>query len=223
MGKNRLTSLRKRRMAPREDSSSAMSSTTKPRTWDKLRGLFGQAMQIEPGNRRRGLEENCSEDSAVAREVVSLLRHDDSDDRFLEDPAWNHDSGSVVDVGEEGEGFELFSGSIVGSWQVVRKISSGGMGVVYLAERAVDEDQPVKQRAAIKVMRRRVDPELFALRFRRERRILAQLNHPFIARFLEGGALENGLPYFVLDYVDGEPIRDYCANRRLGLDQILEV
>ena len=223
MGKNRLTSFRKRRMAQRADRSSAMSSVTKPRTWEKLRWLFGRAMQIEPGKRRRWLEENCGEDSAVAREVVSLLRHDDSDDRFLEDPAWNHDSGSFVDVEEEGEGFELFSGSIVGSWQVVRKISSGGMGVVYLAERAVDEDQPVKQRAAIKVMRRRVDPELFAIRFRRERLILAQLNHPFIARFLEGGALENGLPYFVLDYVDGEPIRDYCANRRLDLDQILEV
>src|ERR1700756_1418689 len=223
MGKNRLTSLRKRRTTPREDSGCALSSATKPRTWEKLRWLFGQAMQIEPGKRRRWLEENCSEDSAVAREVVSLLRHDDSDDRFLEDPAWNHDSGSVVDVGEEGEGFELFSGSTVGSWKVVRKISSGGMGVVYLAERAVDEDQPAKQRAAIKVMRRRVDPELFAIHFRRERRILAQLNHPFIARFLEGGALENGLPYFVLDYVDGEPIRDYCANRRLDLDQILEV
>jgi serine/threonine protein kinase len=223
MGKNRLTSLRKRRMAPREDSSSAMSSATKPRTWDKLRGLFGQAMQIEPGNRRRWLEENCAEDSAVAREVVSLLRHDDSDDRFLENPAWNYDGGSVTDVGEEAQEIELLPGNIVGSWQVVRKISSGGMGVVYLAERAVDDDQPVKQHAAIKVMRRRVDPELFAVRFRRERRILAQLNHPFIARFLEGGALENGLPYFVLDYVDGEPIRDYCANRRLDLDQILQV
>jgi serine/threonine protein kinase len=223
MGKNRLTSFRKRRIAQREDNSGAKSSVTKPRTWENLRRLFGQAIQIEPASRRRWLEENCPEDSAVAREVVSLLRHDDSDDRFLEDPAWNHDSGSVLDVGEEAEGFELLSGSIVGSWQVVRKISSGGMGVVYLAERAVDEDQPVKQRAAIKVMRRRVDPELFAVRFRRERRILAQLNHPFIARFLEGGALENGLPYFVLDYVDGEPIKDYCANRRLDLSEILQV
>jgi serine/threonine protein kinase len=223
MGKNRLTSFRKRRIAEEADSSSAMSSVTKSRTWEKLRGLFGQAMQIEPGKRRRWLKENCSEDSAIAREVVSLLRHDDPDDRFLENPAWNHDGGSVIDVGEEAQEIELLPGNIVGSWQVVRKISSGGMGVVYLAERAVDEDQPVKQRAAIKVMRRRVDPELFALRFRRERRILAQLNHPFIARFLEGGALENGLPYFVLDYVDGEPIRDYCANRRLNLDQILQV
>jgi serine/threonine protein kinase len=223
MGKNRLTSFRKSRIAPREDSKSAMPSAAKPRTWEKLRGLFGRAIQIAPGKRRRWLEENCSEDPAVAREVVSLLRYDDSDDRFLENPAWNHDGGPVTDVGEEAQEIELLPGNIVGSWQVVRKISSGGMGVVYLAERAVDEDQPVRQRAAIKVMRRRVDPELFAIRFRRERRILAQLNHPFIARFLEGGALENGLPYFVLDYVDGEPIRDYCANRRLDLDQILEV
>src|SRR5215469_13029251 len=131
MGKNRLTSFRKRRIAQGEDNSGAKSSATKPRTWENLRRLFGQAIQIEPARRRRWLEENCPEDSAVAREVVSLLRHDVSDDRFLEDPAWNHDTGSVLAVGEEGEGFELLSGSIVGSWQVVRKISSGGMGVVY--------------------------------------------------------------------------------------------
>jgi eukaryotic-like serine/threonine-protein kinase len=223
MGKNPLTSFRKGRMEKRADSSGARSSVGKPRTWEKLRGLFGQAMQIEKARRQVWLEENCPDDSAVVREVVSLLHHDDSDDRFLENPPSNHDTGPVGDVGEEGDGFELLPGSIVGSWHVVRKISSGGMGVVYFAERTVEEDQSVKQRAAIKVMRRRVDPELFAIRFRRERKILAQLNHPFIARFLEGGALENGLPYFVLDYVEGEPVRDYCANRRLELAGILQV
>jgi serine/threonine protein kinase/tetratricopeptide (TPR) repeat protein len=217
MGKNRLTSFRKRRMAKPEVNTNVKSSVTETGTWEKLRRLFGHAMQIETARRQMWLEENCSGDSAVAREVLSLLHHDDPDDEFLENPVWNHDTGPVD------EGFELLSGSIVGSWQVVRKISSGGMGVVYLAERAVDEDQQVKQCAAIKVMRRRVDPELFASRFRRERRILAQLNHPFIARFLEGGALENGLPYFVLDYVDGEPIKDYCANGRLELAEILQV
>ena len=82
----------------------------------------------------------------------------------------------------------LESGSLVGSWRVLREISGGGMGSVYLAERYFDDDESSKQRAAIKVMRHRVDPELFAHRFRRERRILAQLNHPFIARFLERGA-----------------------------------
>jgi eukaryotic-like serine/threonine-protein kinase len=223
MGKNPLTSFRKRRMKKRADSSGARSSVGKPRTWEKLRGLFGQAMQIEKARRQVWLEENCSGDSVVAREVLSLLHHDDSRDGFLENPPSNHDTGPVVDVGDEGDGFELLPGSIVGSWHVVRKISSGGMGVVYFAERTVEEDQSVKQRAAIKVMRRRVDPELFAIRFRRERKILAQLNHPFIARFLEGGALENGLPYFVLDYVEGEPVRDYCANRRLELADILQV
>jgi serine/threonine protein kinase len=224
MGKNPLTSFRKRRMAKRADNSGAKSSVAKPRTWEKLRGLFGQAMQIETARRQMWLKENCSGDSDVVREVLSLLHHDDSRDGFLENRAWNYyDTGPVGDVGEDGDGFELLPGSIVGSWHVVRKISSGGMGVVYFAERTVEEDQSVKQRAAIKVMRRRVDPQLFALRFRRERRILAQLNHPFVARFLEGGALENGLPYFVLDYVDGEPIKDYCAKHRLQLDEILRL
>ena len=95
-------------------------------------------------------------------------------------------------------------------------------GWVYLAERRFDEDRAGIQRAAVKVMRQRVDPEIFAPRFRRERQILARLGHPFIARFLEGGALANGLPYLVVEFVDGVPIKEYCRNQRTDLREILE-
>jgi eukaryotic-like serine/threonine-protein kinase len=217
MRKNRLTSF----PGGQKTGAAGNSSTEKPGTWQKLRTLFAEAIQLDRAKRRMWLEQRCAEDSAVAREIVSLLAHDDSNDRFLECPAWNFDTEPGTGGEEEGAGTGVSPGAIVGSWQVLREISSGGMGTVYLAERAVDAGQSVKQRAAIKVMRRRVDPEVFALRFRRERRILAQLNHPFIARFLEGGALENDLPYFVLDYVDGEPIKDYCFKRRLQLEEIL--
>src|ERR1700751_2867605 len=105
MGKNPLTSFRKRRMAKRADNSGAKSSVAKPRTWEKLRGLFGQAMQIETARRQMWLKENCSGDSDVVREVLSLLHHDDSRDGFLENRAWNYyDTGPVGGVGEDGDG-----------------------------------------------------------------------------------------------------------------------
>jgi len=118
----------------------------------------------------------------------------------------------------------LGPGARIGCWKVLREIGSGGMGTVYLAERTIDDEaQLVSQRAAIKVIRAKVDAQLFGKRFRRERQILAQLNHPFIARFLEGGALEDGLPYFALDHVEGEPITEYCRNRELALREILQL
>jgi eukaryotic-like serine/threonine-protein kinase len=208
--------------APKNDSRSENLGKKSP-TWERLKRLFTQVIQIDPARRGAWVKEQCAGDSAVAGEVVSLLEHDYSGDGFLENPGWNPDADSITGSSEEEVSTGLSPGAIVGSWEVVREISSGGMGIVYLAERSVDQDQPVKQRAAIKFMRRRVDPELFTRRFRRERGILAQLHHPFIARFLEGGALENGVPYFVLDYVDGESIKDYCANGRVDLDEILEL
>jgi len=210
-----------RRGTKPESDPGAESSDSRPKTWQRLRRLFAEAIQINTVGRPAWLNEHCADDSAVVREVISLLEHDSPDSRFLESPACVQDTQSVSETNWQNVTTELASGSVVGSWEIVRKISSGGMGAVYLAERAVESDQSVKQRAAIKVMRQRVDPELLTYRFRRERRILSQLNHPFIARFLEGGAMENGQPYFALEYIDGQQIKDYCANQELELDQIL--
>jgi eukaryotic-like serine/threonine-protein kinase len=194
-----------------------------PRTWQRLRALFAEAIQLDRSKRGAWLEKRCADDPAAARQIVSLLAYDESGDRFLESPAWNFGSEPGTGGGQKEARTGLLPGAIVGSWQILHEISSGGMGTVYLAERAVDVDQPAKQRAAIKVMRQRVDPELFAARFRRERQILAQLSHPFIARFLEAGTLDNGLPYFAVDYIDGEPIRQYMRDRRPPLTEILEL
>jgi serine/threonine protein kinase len=167
-----------------------------------------------------GLEEKRRNNPALIGEIKSLLEHDDSSDQFLETPAWRLHDRSGIDPAENGVG----PGARIGCSKVLREIGSGGMGTVYLAERTIDDEaQSVSQRAAIKVIRAKVDAQLFGKRFRRERQILAQLNHPFIARFLEGGALEDGLPYFALDHVEGEPITEYCRNRELGLSEILQL
>jgi serine/threonine protein kinase/tetratricopeptide (TPR) repeat protein len=191
--------------------------------WARIKELFAEAIEIDPASRATWLQEKCRDNPVLAKELTSLLEHDHSGDRFLETPAWRIDESGFPNEAEERRP-EVPPGTVIGSWRVLREISSGGMGTVYLAERTVDdEDRPVMQPAAIKIIQARVDAGLFAGRFRRERRILAQLNHPFIARFLEGGTLENDLPYFALDYVEGEPIDSYCRNRQLDLEEILQL
>jgi eukaryotic-like serine/threonine-protein kinase len=188
--------------------------------WFRIKELFAEAAEIDPAIRASWLEERCRDNPEMGREVASLLECDNSGDRFLETPAWRLNDQFGNNAAEP----VVRAGTVIGSWSILREIHSGGMGTVYLAERTIDEDdQPLKQRAAIKVIRARIDAQLFAGRFRRERRILARLDHPFIARFLEGGTLENGLPYFALDYVEGEPIHDFCRNRQLGLSEILRL
>jgi len=128
MRKNRLTSF----PGGQKTGAAGNSSTEKPGTWQKLRTLFAEAIQLDRAKRRMWLEQRCAEDSAVAREIVSLLAHDDSDDRFLECPAWNFDTEPGTGGEEEGAGTGLSPGAIVGSWQVLGEISSGGMGTVHL-------------------------------------------------------------------------------------------
>jgi serine/threonine protein kinase len=195
-----------------------------PQKWNRIKALFGEALEIDRAIRLSWLKAKCHDDPALADELASLLENDHSNDRFLETPAWWSANLSGIGAGPVEEAPILRSDAMVGSWRILEEISSGGMGTVYLAERTIDEDdEPVRQRAAIKVIRARVDTQLFAGRFRRERRILAHLNHPFIARFLEGGTLENGLPYFALDYVEGERIDCYCRNHQLDHREILKL
>jgi serine/threonine-protein kinase len=111
-------------------------------------------------------------------------------------------------------------GRRIGPYRIVRVIGSGGMGIVYLAERA---DDSFRQQVAIKLVRSRlVDPET-ERRLMDERQILANLDHPNIARLFDGGATEDGTPYLVMEYIDGVPIDHYCDSRRLSLDERLHL
>jgi serine/threonine protein kinase/tetratricopeptide (TPR) repeat protein len=203
-----------------EEKAGPNVQSEKPGAWSRIKVLFAEAIEIDPAIRPSWLEEKCGDNPELIGEIKSLLEHDDSNDQFLETPAWRLNDQSGIDPAENGVG----PGAHIGCWKVLREIGSGGMGTVYLAERTIgDEAQLVTQRAAIKVIRAKADAQLFGKRFRRERQILAQLNHPFIARFLEGGALEDGLPYFALDHVEGEPITEYRRNRELALREILQL
>src|SRR5574341_69028 len=111
-------------------------------------------------------------------------------------------------------------GRQVGSYKLVREIGRGGMGAVYLAVRA---DREFRQRAAIKLVKRGMDTDFVIRRFRNERQILAALNHPNIARLLDGGTTTDGLPYFVMEYIEGMPIHRYCDTHRLAVAERLKL
>jgi serine/threonine protein kinase len=113
-----------------------------------------------------------------------------------------------------------FEGRTLGAYVIERRIGHGGMGTVYLAHRA---DQHQEQRVAIKMLRRGMDSELLVQRFRHERQILASLDHPNIARLFDGGSTDEGLPYFVMELVDGVPIDRYADEHRLSTPERLRL
>ncbi len=111
-------------------------------------------------------------------------------------------------------------GARFGAYQIIREIGRGGMGAVYLAARADDE---FNKQVAIKLVKRGIDTDAVLKRFRQERQILAVLDHPNIARLLDGGTTPDGLPYFVLEYVEGKPIHTWCAERKLSVAERCEL
>jgi serine/threonine protein kinase len=147
-------------------------------------------------------------DSELEESVLRLLRASRSSEKFLDNP--------LVDRYD----FSLFQGTRLGAYLVDRQIGEGGMGVVY---RAVRADDVYRRVAALKIMRPEYRTPDKIERFRRERQILAQLDHPNIARIIDGGSTPNGLPYFVMDYIEGKPIDVFCNERKAGLNQRLNL
>ncbi|MDQ3753746.1 MAG: serine/threonine protein kinase, partial [Acidobacteriota bacterium] len=177
--------------------------------WARVKELFEAALDREPTKRAAFLAEACAGDNALRREVESLLAFDAGGESFIERPAYETAAELFADEEDEHEAV----GRRFGAYTVIREIGRGGMGAVYLAERADDEYQ---KQVAIKIVKRGMDTDFVLRRFRQERQILAQLDHPHIARLLEGGTTDDGLPYFVMEYVEGTPINDYADAHKLS-------
>ena len=176
--------------------------------WQRVEGLFHEALELPKEARDAFLAEACGEDAELRAELASLL---DSPEMTL-----GGLRGAVAETAEALIHAEAEPLSRLGAYRILRTLGEGGMGTVYLAER--DDDQ-YKRRVAIKVLRAALSrsPELQAL-FRRERQILADLDHPNIARMLDGGITPAGSPYLVMEYIDGAALDAYCRDRNLGLD-----
>ena len=184
--------------------------------WTEVRTLFEELVELAPGERRARLA--ALADTDLADRVGRLLAADSEAGRFLESPAVAV-AGGLLD-GLTAPEVELPPPERIGPYRVLRRLGRGGMGEVLLAERA---DGLFEQRVAIKLLRLGMASDEILDRFSRERRILARLEHPHIARLLDGGATEDGRPYFVMELVEGETITEYCRTRSLSVDDRLRL
>ncbi|MGH9378999.1 MAG: protein kinase domain-containing protein [Thermoanaerobaculia bacterium] len=182
--------------------------------WLRLQDLLQGAWSLAPDDRAAYLEERC-DDLELRREVGALLAVDDAAEDFFERLA----SDAGVTSGEASEAVDL-SGRRVGSYRLLEPLGRGGMGVVYLAERA---DGAFEQQVAVKLLAMGLTGPEGHRRFVAERQILAGLEHPAIARLLDGGVTEDETPYFVMERIQGERIDAWCDARRLGLRERIEL
>ncbi len=184
--------------------------------WQKINELFHAALECAPQERVSFLKESCSEDKTLLQEVERLVAAHDRAGDFIQEPVL---ADGIELLSVENEKPEIAAEQF-GVYKIIREIGRGGMGMVYLAERA---DGEFMQRVAIKIIKRGMDTEAVLRRFRRERQILASLEHPNIARMFDGGTTGDGLPYFVMEYVEGDPIDRFCDARQLSVAERLEL
>lgn len=182
-----------------------------PEEWQRVKAIVADAAELPAQERAEFLARECGADSALRREVESMLAH--SGERFDEaadEMGSTRESGSVPTV----------NGMRLGAYELAGEIGRGGMGAVYLAHRV---DAEFEKLVAIKILKRGTDTDEVLRRFRAERQILARLEHIYIARLFDGGTTADGLPYFVMEYVDGKPITDFCRAQNLPVRARVEL
>jgi serine/threonine protein kinase/tetratricopeptide (TPR) repeat protein len=175
--------------------------------------LFAQAIEIaSPEERALFLEKACANDVELRREVEKLVRDHFRAGEFLARPA----AHIVVTVDDP---IRERPGTVIGPYKLLEEIGEGGMGLVFVAE----QQQPIKRRVALKIIKPGMDSRQVIARFEAERQALAMMDHPHIAKVHDGGTTPEGRPYFVMELVKGTPITDYCDRHRLTNRQRLEL
>jgi non-specific serine/threonine protein kinase/serine/threonine-protein kinase len=199
--------------------------------WEQVKELLHRAMQIAPQERTRFLDEACPSDPALRSEVESLLSADEGvRSSFLQSPSLSAEaksgqarSGEANPAGNKTEidsAASLQPGQVFAQrFQLVRKLGEGGMGQVWLA----DQTSPVRRQVALKLIKAGMYDEAVVQRFQAERQSLAIMDHPAIAKVFDAGATPQGQPYFVMEYVPGLPITEYCDQKKLTIRERLEL
>lgn len=181
--------------------------------WERVQEIFLAAIDRRPETRDNFVRANCGDNATTFHEVATLLRSHDEANQFIEKPALPLSPSSIL------AGFsELQSGQIIGCYTIQSLLGAGGMGEVYLAR-----DNDLDREVAIKLIKRGFASVEIVRQFRREERILAGLNHPNIARLYGGALTAEGMPYFVMEYVTGHRLDDYCNQQQPSLRQQLEL
>lgn len=182
-------------------------------TWARVKEIFSHAVGLDEAGRRSYLDKKCDGDADLLREVEALLRSNDEVENFIEEPAFTvpnalpHGAEPVVD-------------KVIGHYRIVREIGRGGMGTVFLAKR---DDGEFQHEVAIKVVSSAFLGSESLVRFRQERQILAGLTHPNIAHLLDGGVTDDGLPYLVMEYVEGESLIEHANGPNLSIEDRLRI
>ncbi|MBX3244663.1 MAG: protein kinase [Acidobacteria bacterium] len=180
-----------------------------PAKWKLIKNDLAAALELSGPDRDRYVE---ALDVSIRPEVERLLAAESSAKDFIEEPA-------IFGIAEITHETDRTPDQIDG-YRLLRTLGTGGMGTVYLAERS---GQGFNQQVALKIIKRGMDTSSILKRFLMERQILADLDHPNIARMLDGGSTEDGLPYFVMEYVDGLEVRRFCNDNAFGLAERLEL
>jgi len=179
----------------------------------RLRAIFDEAMQLPPEERPSLLTAKCGDDAALRRRIEALLATAESDDPFLAEPTRdNLDTHSSPPLAER-------PGTRIGPYKLLQQIGEGGFGVVFMAQ----QDQPVRRRVALKVIKPGMDTRQVVARFEAERQALALMDHPNIAKVLDAGATDSGRPFFVMEYVVGDPVTAFADAHRLSVRDRLDL
>lgn len=187
---------------------------TDSRFWRRVKDIFDAAWDLPEAERENYLASACGTDAELRAEVEAMLapEDDDSAEEIIIDRPLPFTPAAHI--------YSDLKGQVAGRYRLVREIGRGGMSVVYLGERA---DGDFEHRVAVKILRPGLESSGVGWRFSQERRILARLTHPHIARLIDGGETSNNLSYVVMEYIDGEPITDYCENHNLPLEARLQL
>ena len=182
-----------------------------PEDWQRLKEILEKALERDPGERDRFLEEACGGDAAVLAEARALVASDATSFPLM-------DEAETAEARPSAAGPR--KGERVGAYEILDELGHGGMGTVYLGRRA---DAAFDKRVAVKLVRGGMDTESVLRRFRTERQILANLEHPNIARLLDGGATADGRPYFVMEHIEGLPLPDWCTQRGASVRERIRI
>lgn len=196
-----------------------------PERWKQVEEVFQPALDLSPEERRPFIVAACKDDETLRAEVEALVRQYEEASDFIETPVLPHTPVQAIASPEEpaeplDDESDPMEGRRIGAYRILREVGRGGMGTVYLAVRA---DSEFQKRVAIKLIKRGMDTDFILRRFRNERQILASLDHTNIAHLLDGGTSDDGLPYFVMEYIQGQPLYRYCDAQKLTIPERLHL
>ncbi len=182
--------------------------------WERTKQLLDEALKLAPEQRSSYLDSECGEDSQLRAELQSLIAsYDEAGSHFLD-----LDLPEIFETADF-DGQDLHAQKMIAHYRLVQEIGRGGMGQVWLA----DQTEPVRRRVALKLIKAGMYDDEVLRRFLLERQSLAIMDHPSIAKILDAGATAEGQPYFVMEYVPGSPITDYCDRKALNIRDRLEL